>query len=401
MRRSSSNSKRVVVWNSSKKDSGTTTRQKKPDGENSRSSSEKKTSESEASKSEQGSSSGNESNNEEGMIEGTFGSVKRVKGQTPFLHHVLTPASRTVLKHVDHSGNNSATERRSRRHHKKRRSSASNNERNSPSSQSPSSNNPSNSRGTQLIVNYLPSSLRESDFYQLFARVAPVKLCKLITDRHTGHSFCYGFVEYHSKDDAVKAIEKFNGYKIEHKKLKVSYAQPKSSGHSNDHVEHERPMGSSQKNPNIYITDLPEAFDEKMLERLFSKYGEIVKTKVLRDPRTRISRGVAFVLMTSSRYAERAVKALDGYVPSGARAPISVKYADPAKTTSGHNGSYNNNNNNSSSRYASSAAMAAPPIGPYGYPPGLPTLGIIDPYYAAAALHHHHQHQHHRAAMNM
>lgn len=141
---------------------------------------------------------------------------------------------------------------------------------------------------------------------------------------------------------------------------------------------------SSQKNSNIYITDLPDDFDEKMLERLFSKYGEITQTKILRDPRTRISRGVAFVLMASTRYAERAVKALDGYVPSGANRPISVKYADPKKTTS----TSNESTSRSSNRMQTS-------IGPYGYPPGLPSIPMMDPYYAAAAFHHH------RAAMNM
>ena len=144
---------------------------------------------------------------------------------------------------------------------------------------------------------------------------------------------------------------------------------------------------STQKNPNIYITDLAEDFDEKMLERLFSKYGEIVQTKVLRDPRTRISRGVAFVLMTSTRCAERAVKALDGYVPSGSHIPISVKYADPKKTAAAATSS---GNDSSSTRLTMTASN-----GPYGYPPGLPPLSMIDPYYAAA-LHHHH-----RAAMNM
>jgi RNA recognition motif-containing protein len=114
-----------------------------------------------------------------------------------------------------------------------------------------------------------------------------------------------------------------------------------------------------------------------MLERLFSKYGEIVQTKILRDPRTRISRGAGFVLMTSIRYAERAVKALDGYVPSGSNTPISVKYADPKKTAT-----------------SSARLPMATNNGPYGYPPALPPLNMIDPYYAAA-LHHH------RAAMNM
>ena len=125
-------------------------------------------------------------------------------------------------------GSSTPSERRSRRHHKKHRSSGSIDERNSQSPPS-SISLPKNNKGTQLIVNYLPASLRESDFYQLFARIAPIKLCKLITDRYTGHSFCYGFIEYHTKEDAVKAIKKFNGYRIEHKKLKVSYAQPKAT----------------------------------------------------------------------------------------------------------------------------------------------------------------------------
>ena len=226
----------------------------------------------------------------------------------------------------------------------------------------------------------------------MFARIAPIKLCKLITDRHTGHSFCYGFIEYHTKENAIKAIEKFNGYRIEHKKLKVSYAQPKSANDedSDTNSKHTNLPSSTPKNSNIYITDLPDDFDEKMLERLFSKYGEIAQTKILRDPRTRISRGVAFVLMTSTRYAERAVKALDGYVPSGTNTPISVKYADPKKTTGA-----NNDINNSSSRLPRPSPML-PPIGPYGYPPGLAPYNMIDPYYAAS-LHHHQQ----RAAMNM
>jgi RNA recognition motif-containing protein len=292
------------------------------------------------------------------------------------------------------TGNNTPNERRSRRQHKKHRSSIK--DRNSQSPQLSPPTLPKNNKGTQLIVNYLPSSLRESDFYQLFARIAPIKLCKLITDRHTGHSYCYGFIEYHSKEEATKAIEKYNGYRIEHKKLKVSYAQPKASNEDEIEDDNKHISSSSQKNPNLYITDIPDDFDEKKLERLFSKYGEIVKAKVLRDPRTRISRGVAFVLMTSIRYAERAIKALDGYIPSGAHLPLSVKYADPKKTTNTTT-SGNNGNISSSSRLPSAPPSMTTAIGPYGYSPGLPPLGMIDPYYAAAALHHHH----HRASMNM
>ncbi|CAM4743796.1 unnamed protein product [Rotaria magnacalcarata] len=344
----------------SKKETVSMTQCNKSNDENIDVSPEKNTGESQQSQSEQDVSTSENESNEEGMVEG-----------------------------------DSTPNERPSRHRRKKHHSSSNQEKNSQTSQSPSFSIPKNNKGTQLIVNYLPASLRESDFYQLFARIAPIKLCKLITDRYTGQSYCYGFIEYHSKDDTIKAIEKFNGYRIEHKKLKVSYAQPKSN--NNYESDNDKPIKSSstQKNSNIYITDLPDDIDENMLERLFSKYGDIVQTKVLRDPRTRISRGVAFVLMKSARYAERAVKALDGYVPSGAHTPISVKYADLNKTAAITTTSSGKNGSNSSSSRLSSSSPMTPPIGPYGYPTGLPPLSMIDPYYAAA-LHHHH-----RATMNM
>lgn len=240
-------------------------------------------------------------------------------------------------------------------------------------------------KATQLIVNYLPSTVRESELYQLFARVAPVKLCKLVTDRRTGNSHGYGFVEYYTKEDAIQAIEKYNGFRIEQKKLKVSYAKLKSTS-SNEHDQHEKPARSaSSKNPNLYITELPDDFDERMLERLFSKHGEIVKTKILRDPRTKISRGVGFVLMTSTRYAERAIKALDGFVPSGCRTPISVKYADPNKSVS-------SNNVTNTCKIPSQASMSTT-IGPYGYPPigTMPPINMIDSNYGNLPMNYRHR----------
>lgn len=37
-----------------------------------------------------------------------------------------------------------------------------------------------------LIINYLPQSLKEHDFNQLFAKIGPIKTCKLMFDRQTG-----------------------------------------------------------------------------------------------------------------------------------------------------------------------------------------------------------------------
>ena len=39
-----------------------------------------------------------------------------------------------------------------------------------------------------LIVNYLPQSLKEHDFNSLFSKIGPLKTCKLMFDRQTGKS---------------------------------------------------------------------------------------------------------------------------------------------------------------------------------------------------------------------
>jgi hypothetical protein len=41
-----------------------------------------------------------------------------------------------------------------------------------------------------LIVNYLPQSLKENEFSQLFAELGPIRTCKLMYDKKTGDYYC-------------------------------------------------------------------------------------------------------------------------------------------------------------------------------------------------------------------
>jgi hypothetical protein len=50
---------------------------------------------------------------------------------------------------------------------------------------SKNANAPTNNKAN-LIVNYLPQSLKEHDFNQLFSKIGPLKSCKLMFDRQTG-----------------------------------------------------------------------------------------------------------------------------------------------------------------------------------------------------------------------
>ncbi len=74
---------------------------------------------------------------------------------------------------------------------------------------------------TNLIVNYLPQTMTQEEIRSLFSSIGEVESCKLIRDKVTGQSLGYGFVNYHSADDANKAIQTLNGLRLQNKTIKV------------------------------------------------------------------------------------------------------------------------------------------------------------------------------------
>lgn len=74
---------------------------------------------------------------------------------------------------------------------------------------------------TNLIVNYLPQNMTQDEIKELFASIGPVETCKLIKDKLTGQSLGYAFVNYVGQDDADKAVQNFNGMRLQNKTIKV------------------------------------------------------------------------------------------------------------------------------------------------------------------------------------
>ena len=77
----------------------------------------------------------------------------------------------------------------------------------------------------KLFVGNLSFQTTDNDLNDLFAQVGPVESANVITDRDTGRSKGFGFVQM-SDDDAAKAIAKFNGTEINGRALTVNEARP-------------------------------------------------------------------------------------------------------------------------------------------------------------------------------
>jgi RNA recognition motif-containing protein len=84
--------------------------------------------------------------------------------------------------------------------------------------------------GRKLYVGNLPYSATESSLRDAFAASGTVDSVTLITDRDTGQSKGFGFVEMSTDAEARTAVETMNGANLDGRPLKVSEAKPKTSG---------------------------------------------------------------------------------------------------------------------------------------------------------------------------
>lgn len=81
-----------------------------------------------------------------------------------------------------------------------------------------------------LYIGNLNYAVKENELLELFSQVGEVSSAKIITDKFTGRSRGFGFVEMPNADEAKKAIEQFNGYALKERELSVTEAQPRTEG---------------------------------------------------------------------------------------------------------------------------------------------------------------------------
>ena len=79
----------------------------------------------------------------------------------------------------------------------------------------------------KLYVGGLPYSVSDRQLEELFSAHGTVESARVITDRMTGRSKGFGFVEMSSQSEAEEAIEKLNSTDMEGRSITVNEAKPR------------------------------------------------------------------------------------------------------------------------------------------------------------------------------
>ena len=78
----------------------------------------------------------------------------------------------------------------------------------------------------KLYVGGLPYSVTEGRLEEIFAEHGTVQSARVISDKFTGQSRGFGFVEMASGEEAQKAIEALNGTQLDGRTLVINEARP-------------------------------------------------------------------------------------------------------------------------------------------------------------------------------
>lgn len=79
-----------------------------------------------------------------------------------------------------------------------------------------------------IYVGNLDFKIKENDLQEIFEEYGTVSSVKVITDRYSGRSKGFGFVEMDDNEGAQKAISELNGATLANREMVVNEARPRN-----------------------------------------------------------------------------------------------------------------------------------------------------------------------------
>ncbi|KAL6534180.1 hypothetical protein OROHE_013105 [Orobanche hederae] len=172
---------------------------------------------------------------------------------------------------------------------------------------------PSFAPDLKLFVGNLPFSVDSATLAGLFQQAGGVETVEVIYDKATGRSRGFGFVTMSRIEEAEAAAQKFNGYELEGRALRVNSGPPPPKRENGLFRGFRGPEGMSSIDTNkLHVGNLSWDVDNLALETLFSEQGNVKEARVVYDRESGRSRGFGFVTYSSPEEVNNAIEVLNG-----------------------------------------------------------------------------------------
>lgn len=186
-------------------------------------------------------------------------------------------------------------------------------------------------KDANLHVSGLPTNITEEDLHEIFSSFGDIITLRILRNDVTGISKGVGFVRFDQRLQAEAAIEKLDRTVLEGftEPIRIRFANhgycinrnlqylatPQYPLHFGCYIY--PPMlyrYDSSSKWNIFVYNLPPNADDTALWQLFGPFGAVRRVKIVRDFRSKESKGFGFVTMSHFHEAVRAIALLNGHI---------------------------------------------------------------------------------------
>jgi len=157
---------------------------------------------------------------------------------------------------------------------------------------------------TNIYIKNLNPQISEKELENKFSEYGKITSIFLKKDNNK-MSLGFGFINYSTFEEAQKAVTMAHDTEIFGKKIYVAKAQKRAERLNELRKQFEQRKLKYQES-NLYIKNLDDQIDDQKLFELFSNYGKIISSKVMKDENN-FSKGFGFVCFSTPEEAQKAM----------------------------------------------------------------------------------------------
>ncbi|KAJ5519991.1 hypothetical protein N7463_000444 [Penicillium fimorum] len=184
-----------------------------------------------------------------------------------------------------------------------------------------------------LFIGNLSWNVDEEWLQREFAEFGELNGVRIVTDRETGRSRGFGYVEYTNAADAVKAMDAKKGTDLDGRTINLDYAAPRQANPPADRSQDRaRSYGdsTSPESDTLFVGNLPFSATEDALHEVFGAQGSVLGIRLPTEQETGRPKGFGYVQFSSIEEAKAAHAALNGHELEGRSIRLDFSTPRPA-----------------------------------------------------------------------